>query len=196
MRALCSAPPTSPSSGSSSSPQAFRGFHNTYALGEDPAKDSILEVAVLATDGNLVRQIPGPTLVLGLSLDAEKALSPELSHRLSENGLLDLAKKSQLTPTDAEKQVAEFLRQTVPERTTPLAGYSCYHERSFLLKRMPAVNEYLDYHNLDVSVIGMCCSRWGKTGAYTEGETRLRAAEDLQGHVNELARAKKTVFGL
>ena len=128
--------------------------------GLDPARDRIIEVAVVVTDPQLAVRIEGPVFAIHQSdatLDAMDAWNKGTHGR---SGLIDRVKASAIDEAAAEAQVIEWLKQYVPAGKSPMCGNSICQDRRFLAKDMPALEAFFHYRNLDVSTLKELARRW------------------------------------
>lgn len=132
-------------------------FIDLETTGLDPAEASILEIAVIVTDGDLHSANVGPNLVL----HAETREMPEVVREMhTTSGLLDDVAQSGLKVWDAERQVLEFLREFDEPGKIPLAGSSVHFDRKFLAYHMPDLEAWFHYRNVDASSLGEVMRRW------------------------------------
>ncbi len=69
-------------------------------------------------------------------------------------------KASTLTAADVSKQMIEFMKLHVPERTSPMCGNSICQDRRFMARHLPDMEAYFHYRNLDVSTLKELAGRW------------------------------------
>ena len=118
-----------------------------------PETDRIIEVAIVITDGNLNTIAEGPVLVVhqpDAVLDAMDSWNKS-THKKS--GLIDKVKASTLTDAEVESRMIEFLKEHVPDSTSPMCGNSICQDRRFMARGMPRLEAYFHYRNLDVSTL-------------------------------------------
>ena len=171
------------------------GIRIKVTLGLDQAKDHIVEIAVIITDGTLTQQILGPNLVIHYPDAILNNMSPWCTMTFTKNGLLTQIKESKVTLHKAQDQVLTFLKQHIPEHTAPLVGNSCYVDRSFIKREMPLVDQYLGEDNLDISSIAQCCKRW-KPGVLLKVKKsgKHRGLDDIKDSIEELKVYKYNLF--
>ena len=75
-------------------------------------------------------------------------------------GLIDRVRDSNISEHDAEQQTLDFLKEFLPEKTSPLCGNSICQDRRFLYRSMPKLEAFFHYRNLDVSSIKELANRW------------------------------------
>ena len=120
--------------------------------GLDPDKHVILEIANLITDGDLQLLSEGPSIAISRESDDLDQMNSWNVTTHTGSGLIERVTSSKITISDAEQMTLSFLEQWVGKGTAPLAGNSIGQDRLFLRNEMPAVNEYLHYRNVDVSL--------------------------------------------
>lgn len=157
--------------------------------GLDPARELIVEVALIVTDGQLQTVIEGPDLVLAAPEDVLSAMDPVVVEMHAASGLTEAVRASTVTVEDAEQVCLAFLREHVAEAgIAPLAGNSVHADRAFLHRFMPTLEAHLHYRNVDVSTLKELAKRWApdlvaamprKTGGH-------RALADIRESIEEL----------
>ena len=165
--------------------------------GLDVATETIVEVAVIVTDGSLEQIIEGPDLVVSAPEDVLARMHPRVVEMHRSSGLIDEIRASELTLADAEDQVLAFLRGHVGRDVdAPLAGNSVHADRMFLRAYMPALEAFVHYRNVDVSTIKELARRWypqvfAKAPAKRAGH---RALADIRESIAELRYYRETLF--
>ena len=152
-----------------------------------PDKDRIIEIAVVVTDAQLNVRVEGPTLAVhqsNVALDAMDAWNKGTHGR---SGLIDRVKASAINEAEAERLTIEFLKQWVPENTSPICGNSIGQDRRFLYRYMPRLEAYFHYRNIDVSTLKELAARWApevKNGF--NKESAHQALDDIIESIEEL----------
>src|SRR5687768_10848091 len=101
--------------------------------GLDPAKERIIEVATILTDGNLTEIAVGPELVVHQPDDVLAAMDNWNKTHHTESGLVERVKTSAITEGDAEAQTLAFINAHVGAKDRPvLAGNSIHQDRRFI----------------------------------------------------------------
>ncbi|HWE68074.1 MAG TPA: oligoribonuclease [Acidimicrobiales bacterium] len=165
--------------------------------GLDPARHTIVEIAVLITDDDLNITAEGPDLVVHATPEQLAEMDDFVIAMHTRSGLLSAITASSLTLEEAGEQTLAFLKLHIPEaRTVPLAGNSIGTDRRFLATQLPQIEDYLHYRSVDVSTLKELCRRWypevykaapAKKGGH-------RALQDIRESVAELAYYRSTVF--
>jgi oligoribonuclease len=128
--------------------------------GLNPDSDHIIEVAMVITDSQLETVAESQVLVVhqpGSVLDAMDAWNKS-TH--AKSGLIDKVKASALDNATVEARMLEFLKEYVPASTSPMCGNSICQDRRFMARRMPHLEAYFHYRNLDVSTLKELAKRW------------------------------------
>lgn len=165
--------------------------------GLDPARDVLVEIAVVVTDSELSLLDDGIDLVLATEAGKLAGMEPVVREMHTESGLLEALSSATTTVAEAEQQVLDYVRRFVPERRkAPLCGNSIATDRTFLARYMPQLDDHLHYRMVDVSSIKELCRRWyprvyfnapAKAGGH-------RALADIVESINELRYYREAVF--
>src|SRR5690349_2246039 len=111
--------------------------------GLDLARDALVEIAVVVTDGDLNVLGEGIDVVIRPPDETLVDMAPVVVEMHTASGLLDELPLG-TTLTDAEAQVLAYVREHVPEaRKAPLAGSSVYTDRGFIARDLPALDAHL-----------------------------------------------------
>jgi oligoribonuclease len=165
--------------------------------GLDPARHTIVEIATLITDDELVVVAEGPDLVIHADARELAAMDDFVRGMHTRSGLLAAMESSTLTLAEAGQETLQFIQTHVPEkRTVPLCGNSIGTDRRFLAAQLPEIEEWLHYRSVDVSTVKELCRRWypaALAGAPEKGTTH-RALEDIKESLAELAYYRTTIF--
>ena len=165
--------------------------------GLDPEKNTIVEIATLITDDDLVVIAEGPDLVVHQPAEALALMEPVVRDMHTRSGLLAAIEASTLTLEDAGAQTLAFLKEHVPAaRSVPLAGNSIGTDRRFLAAHLPAIEDHLHYRSVDVSTIKELARRWFPDALSGAPEKRggHRALDDIRESVEELRYYRTAVF--
>jgi oligoribonuclease len=165
--------------------------------GLDPARERIIEVATILTDGQLVEIAAGPDLVIHQSDEVLAAMDDWNKKHHGGSGLVERVRASTVTDADAEAQTVAFINAHVGPKDRPvLAGNSIHQDRRFINRYMPALDARLHYRMVDVSTIKELARRWfpaviAKQKAKKETH---RALDDIRESIEELRYYKQHVF--
>ena len=128
--------------------------------GLDPDSDLIIEIATIITDKDLNILAQGPVLAVHQSDAALAEMDEWNQQHHGQSGLIERVKASTIDTAEAERQTLEFLKQWVPENTSPICGNSIGQDRRFLYRYMPKLEAYFHYRNIDVSTVKELAARW------------------------------------
>jgi len=155
--------------------------------GLNPDSDLIIEIATVVTDKDLNILAQGPVLAVHQSDAALAAMDDWNQKHHGESGLIDRVKASNINDAEAERLTIEFLKQWVPENTSPICGNSIGQDRRFLVRYMPKLEAYFHYRNIDVSTLKELAARWApevKNGF--NKESTHQALDDIIESIEEL----------
>jgi len=163
--------------------------------GLDPDRDTILEIATIVTDSELIQIAEGPVLAIHQSDEILASMDDWNTEHHAASGLTSRVRASKVDMPDAERQTLEFVRQYTGERTSPLCGNSIWQDRRFLARYMPALESYLHYRIIDVSSIKELARRWypADSTGFKKKNTHL-ALDDVRESIEELRYYRKSVF--
>ena len=152
--------------------------------GLDPAKDRIMEVAVIATDMEL-NEIATFEAVVRVD---EKLMKSRMvgdfweKNHVSRDALQ--AQNSEGKPvSEVEKELLDFIDQYCAKEID-LAGNSIHQDRKFIEREMPTLNARLHYRMLDVSAWKIYFEN-ALNKRFVKPENH-RALDDINGSIEEL----------
>lgn len=163
--------------------------------GLDPEENVVLEIASIVTDKDLNVLAEGPVIAIHQS-EAELAKMDEWNQNThGGSGLIARVKASRYDEATAVAETLAFLRQWVPERTSPMCGNSIGQDRRFMVKHMAELEAFFHYRNVDVSTIKELVRRWKPEilGEFTKQGTH-QALDDIRESVAELRFYRERVF--
>ncbi|MBD3670880.1 MAG: oligoribonuclease [Gammaproteobacteria bacterium] len=155
--------------------------------GLDPQTDQIIEIATIVTDVNLNILDEGPVLAIHQSDAVIDAMDEWNTNTHGASGLIERVRNSDIDEAEATRQTIEFLKQYVPQRGSPMCGNSICQDRRFLAARMPQLEAWFHYRNLDVSTLKELVNRWRpalKDGFSKQGTHQ--ALDDIRESIAEL----------
>ena len=155
--------------------------------GLNPDSDLIIEIATVVTDKDLNILAQGPVFAVHQSDEALAAMDDWNQKHHGGSGLIDRVKASTINAAEAERLTIEFLKQWVPENTSPICGNSIGQDRRFLYRYMPKLEAYFHYRNIDVSTLKELAARWAPE--VKEGfkkESTHEALQDVIESIEEL----------
>src|SRR6516165_8970248 len=164
--------------------------------GLDLARDALIEIACLVTDGDLAILDDGVDLVIKPPAEALDQMAEVVRQMHTASGLLaELATGVSLA--EAQDRVLSYVRGHVAEpRKVPLCGNSIATDRSFLARDMPELDAYLHYRMVDVSSVKELARRWYPRAYFASPPKRggHRALADITESIRELRYYRDTVF--
>lgn len=165
--------------------------------GLDPAVDTIIEMATLITDGDLNLIATGPEIAIYQPDEVLDNMSDWCIEHHGKSGLTQRVKDSQIDLAKAEQLTLEFIKEHVPEGSSPLCGNSIHQDRRFLQKYMTTLEAYLHYRNVDVSTIKELIKRWQPEllDGFSKKGSHL-ALDDIKESIDELKYYKGVAFNI
>ena len=158
--------------------------------------DALIEVAALVTDGDLNILGSGVQVVIKPEPEALEQMNDFVRQMHTTSGLLDDLEQGLSLP-EAQQLVLAYIKQWVPEAgKAVLAGNSVGTDKTFLVRDMPELVDYLHYRVIDVSTIKELSRRWFEKAAYNSPAKtgNHRALGDIQDSIDELRYYRGTVF--
>ena len=155
--------------------------------GLDPDRDRVIEIAMVATDASLNTLAESPVVVVHQPDAVLEAMDDWNKNTHGKSGLIDKVRASTTDEAAATEILRAFMREHVPERTSPMCGNSICQDRRFMARWLPGLEVYFHYRNLDVSTLKELARRWKpevykgvvKKGAHT-------ALADIHESIEEL----------
>ncbi|TMQ06874.1 MAG: oligoribonuclease [Deltaproteobacteria bacterium] len=165
--------------------------------GLDPARERIIEIATILTDGQLTEIAVGPELVIHQPDEVLAVMDEWNTKHHGASGLTERVRQSQVSDADAEAQTIAFIGEHVSPRERPvLAGNSIHQDRRFIRHYMPALEKRLHYRMVDVSTIKELARRWYPQVIARQPPKRdtHRALDDIRESIDELRFYRSHVF--
>lgn len=128
--------------------------------GLDPEKERIIELAAVVTEPDLTVVAESPVFVVHQSDELLAGMDKWNQSTHGKSGLIDKVKASNLTESEAEKQMLAFLRAHVSPGQSPLCGNSVSQDRRFMFRYMPTLEQFFHYRTIDVSTLKELARRW------------------------------------
>ncbi len=129
--------------------------------GLDPAKDALVEIAVLVTDGELNVLGDGVDLVIAPPDGALDLMDDVVRTMHTRSGLLQALSTGGVPMAEAQRACLDYVKAHVPEqRKAALAGNTVHMDRLFIARDMPELEGWLHYRNVDVSSFKELAKRW------------------------------------
>ncbi|EIC29772.1 MULTISPECIES: oligoribonuclease [Methylomicrobium] len=155
--------------------------------GLNPDQDVIIEIATIVTDKDLTILAHGPVIAVHQPDSILVEMDEWNQQHHSQSGLIDRVKASEIDTVEAERQTLEFLRQWLPDRTSPMCGNTIGQDRRFLFRYMPQLEAFFHYRSIDVSTLKELAARWAPE--IKDGFTKVsahRALDDVKESIDEL----------
>ncbi len=128
--------------------------------GLSPDADRIIEVAMVVTDANLETVGESPVVVVHQADSVLDGMDAWNKSTHGKSGLIDKVRASTVDEAAAEARLLAFLKEYVPERSSPMCGNSICQDRRFMARWMPQLEAWFHYRNLDVSTLKELAKRW------------------------------------
>src|SRR5512132_2748726 len=164
--------------------------------GLDLARDALVEIACLITDGELNVLDDGVDLVIKPSTEALDQMADVVREMHTASGLL-AALGAGVTLAEAQELVLGYVRGHIPEpRKVPLCGNSIATDRAFIARDMPELDAFLHYRMVDVSSIKELVRRWYPRVYFASPPKHggHRALADVRESIQELRYYREAVF--
>jgi oligoribonuclease len=164
--------------------------------GLDLARDALVEIACVVTDGQLNVVDGGIDVIIKPPAEALDHMPEVVREMHTSSGLL-AELPSGVTLAEAQDAVLEYIRQHVREpKKVPLCGNSIATDRSFLARDMPELDGFLHYRMVDVSSIKELARRWYPRAYFASPPKHggHRALADILESVRELRYYREAVF--
>jgi oligoribonuclease len=164
--------------------------------GLDLARDALVEIACIVTDGELNAVDDGIDVIIKPPAEALDHMPAVVREMHTASGLL-AELPSGMTLGEAQDAVLGYVRQHVPEpRKVPLCGNSIATDRSFLARDMPELDDFLHYRMVDVSSIKELARRWYPRAYFASPPKHggHRALADILESIRELRYYREAVF--
>jgi oligoribonuclease len=164
--------------------------------GLDLARDALVEIACVVTDGQLNVVDDGIDVIIKPPAEALDHMPEVVREMHTSSGLL-AELPSGITLAEAQDAVLDYVRQHVREpKKVPLCGNSIATDRSFLARDMPELDEFLHYRMVDVSSIKELARRWYPRAYFASPPKHggHRALADILESIRELRYYREAVF--
>ena len=155
--------------------------------GLNPESDLIIEIATVVTDKDLNVLAEGPALAVQQPDSALLAMDDWNQKHHGQSGLIDRVRASMIPSGEAEKLTIDFLKDWVPERSSPMCGNTIGQDRRFLSRYMPQLEAFFHYRSIDVSTLKELAARWAPEllGGFKK-DTKHEALADIHESIQEL----------
>lgn len=155
--------------------------------GLDPEENVVLEIATIVTDKDLNVLAEGPVIAIHQSEEELGKMDDWNVNTHTKSGLVARVKASEYDEAKAVAETLAFIRQWVPERTSPLCGNSIGQDRRFLYRHMPQLEAFFHYRYLDVSTLKILAERWApQVKESFQKKGTHQALDDIRESIAEL----------
>jgi oligoribonuclease len=165
--------------------------------GLDASKDTILELAVIVSDGELRNFIEGPSLVIHHDAATLGTMNEWSTRQHASSGLTQRCRASDVSLAQAEAELLAFVERHCPAGSlATLAGACVYKDKEFLDACMPRLRGRLSHRVVDVSSIRELAWRWMPRQARQapKSECAHRALDDIRHSIEELKYYRRAMF--
>ncbi len=163
--------------------------------GLDAEREVIIEIATIITDSELNIVAEGPCLAIHQDDKYLDNMDDWNTKTHGQSGLTQRVRDSQISIEEAEQKTLDFIKQYVPENTSPLCGNSIGQDRRFLDREMKQLTEYLHYRNIDVTSVKELVKRWFPNGPKLPKKSEAHMALiDIRESIEELIFYRKHFF--
>ncbi len=162
--------------------------------GIDPDVNTILEIATVITDFNLEIISEGPAIAIYQPYNTLDSMDEWNKKYHGETGLIARVRQSTIDMKDAELMTIDFIKKYIAPKKSPLCGNSIWQDRRFLIKYMPALENYFHYRNIDVSSLKELYTRWYPDYPRFEKENTHTALKDIYESISELKYYRGKIF--
>ncbi len=157
--------------------------------------DTIIEIATLVTDKNLLELAVGPVLAIRQTAEVMQGMDAWNTKQHGKSGLTARVLAADTRAAVAEQATIEFLRAWVDEGASPMCGNSICQDRRFLAREMPALEAFFHYRNLDVSTLKILASLWAPdVAAGFDKDSAHLALADIRDSIAELQWYREQLF--
>jgi oligoribonuclease len=155
--------------------------------GLDPDSDRIIEIATVVTNRDLDVIAEGPVIAIHQPEVALELMDDWNRATHGGSGLLARVRASSVSEREAELATLAFLAAHLGRGASPMCGNSICQDRRFLARRMPELERFFHYRNLDVSTLKELARRWAPEvlAGFTKKSSHL-ALDDIRDSIAEL----------
>ena len=163
--------------------------------GLKPESDTIIEIATVVTDRELVIVADGPVFAIHQGEEVLARMDDWNQRQHGSSGLLARVRASRTSIAEAQLRTLEFLAPLVNPGSSPMCGNSICQDRRFLARWMPELERFFHYRNLDVSTLKELARRWAPAVAdsFIKQGTHLAHA-DIHESIRELRHYRARLF--
>ncbi len=160
--------------------------------GLDPTNGLILEVAIVATNNQLVEYACASAIVPHTPDTLDSTFWETTAKDMHEtSGLLDICRAAAAQPrhiNTIDSMFRDFLDRFAKTKEHPMCGSSVDFDRRWLQAHMPNTHDWFHYRNIDVSTILELAKRW-RPSLVERARPNVkahRALDDIRASIAEL----------
>jgi len=172
------------------------GWVDIETTGLDPLKNTILEVAIIITDGHLNILEEAPPVSIWQPEEVLVGMDDWCFKHHGDSGLIEECMESDIKMAEADKLLAFFVEEFNNGgnyNKMPMGGSSVHFDRMFIQEHMPKLFKAFHYRNIDVSTIYELSRRW-YPDMIADTPTAHRALDDIRGSINFMKGYRDTIF--
>jgi oligoribonuclease len=154
--------------------------------GLDPETCAIVQMAIILTDPELNEIAPAIEINIWQPESVLATMSPFVRSMHEKSGLLADVRKSEISVEDAQHTALQLISKHAPYRTARLCGNTIGQDRRFLVKYMPALEQYLHYRQVDVSSLKELAVWWKNLKFGKGNDGKHTALYDIRQSIAEL----------
>lgn len=165
--------------------------------GLNPDTDKIIEVAMIITDSDLNVLAQSEVYAIHQSDEVLNAMDKWCTATHARTGLTERVRASAYTEAEVEEKLLAFMREWLPEKSSPMCGNTIHQDRRFMVRYMPKLEAWFHYRNLDVSTLKELARRWHPDvykGIAKKGSHR--ALDDILESIEELRHYRRSFLKL
>lgn len=162
--------------------------------GLDPDTCSIVQMAIILTDPAL-NELDSPLdITIWQPESVLETMSPFVRKMHEKSGLLADIRRSDVSLEEAQHEALRLVSRHAPYRTARLCGNTIGQDRRFLVKHMPALEQYMHYRQIDVSSIKELAGWWYGLKFSKSNDGKHTAMADIRQSLAELKYYRDNVF--
>lgn len=153
--------------------------------GLDYENQTIIEIAVVVTDKNLNQLAEPLEFIIHQSDEILENATDWVKEHIPQ--VLDASRESKTSILGAEEAIMEYLGKHTEKGESPLCGNSIGSDRHMLYYRMPKIEQWCHYRDIDVSTLKELSKRWKpEVKDFIEKKENHRALDDILESIEEL----------
>ena len=153
--------------------------------GIDYENHTIIEIAVAVTNKELELVAEPIDFIINQSDETLANATEWVKEHIPD--VLDASRESTTSIDEAEAEILEYLEKYTEPGTSPMCGNTIGSDRHMLYYRMPKLEKWLLYRNIDVSTLKELSKRWKpEVEESIEKKQTHRALDDTLESIEEL----------